>query len=230
MQEKNQEDPTHVFLRPLAQQLRDTEIYDPNKVGHNGPFKLDFFVRPISQKMLMSDETKSLVDTNLTRSGSLAAPFEFSLFGYNFFVEESASDEDKAKIVDGGLFSFFYFGDRRFSDMNLIQMPRRSAKMDFWDYAHLMQRFPQEFNIAPSEAPNMTVEQMKKSFYAWRENSNAQCFPSQKHYMPAEVGRSVQKFNSGECFRVEIEWKRAPQVSRPLRLLSCLEGILWSPL
>ncbi len=51
-----------------------------------------------------------------------------------------------------------------------------------------------------------------------------------KNYYPFNLGRSALKIKPGEAFSMLLSWKKTPQVSRPVRIVMEIVGLLWQPL
>ncbi len=51
-----------------------------------------------------------------------------------------------------------------------------------------------------------------------------------KKYYPFNLGRSALKIKPGEAFMARLSWQKPPYVSKPVRIVTEIIGLLWQPL
>jgi len=111
-------------VRILPQPLYDTEVAAA-AVAIN---ELNFFAKPKGNPDASGTITsKTIANTNLTQSGSLAKPYEFDLFGFNLKVRSNSTSVPLTR----GMFEVFFkdcafqylMGDRIYLTVPLLDMP-----------------------------------------------------------------------------------------------------------
>lgn len=238
-------------LRPTKNMLFDTEIYDydramtQQKKENNTAFRLRFFDRPIGHGMQLFPEViKTEHEARLNQPRQLDRPCEFSIIGFNFFAEEGLSDQDRAAIINGGLFLFLCQGNRIYGNIPLIRMPRDSKKTDFelmmreYDRARLT-----EFKtVCEDKALTKAFEEMietgrgltedeAQAFHDWttREAAKLTDALKQRSMYSFTIGRSALRISLQDFF-VQVSWMKPPKVLKPVRLMVFIEGLFWIPL
>lgn len=114
---------TEVILTALPIPMWDTEILDVSKSSPNEKLRLELFKHGIDGPMKMVDKKKTNIDTTMIANGMLPLPREFTLKGFNLFLDESATSEEQLEIFGHGVF-YFSLHQRVLAEFHLSQFPR----------------------------------------------------------------------------------------------------------
>jgi len=203
------------FLRRLHIPLWDTEVYVPGK----DCCKIRFFSTGVGERMMLCDKVKTDCDTSqLDKTGRLQYPYKFSVLGFNIFTEEMASDDDRARMVDGGKIQF-EFGGKLHDGIPLIALPRPRETLSVEDAMISIIR-EQNADVDLKSLANGLYEQAEKRLKE-KADQLKWCYT---------LGKAAFKIETGENFGLVVTWDKPPEPSRPLRLTALIDGLKWSPL
>ncbi len=214
------------FLRPLQAPIFDTEMYPSEGVE-----KLDFCRTASGYMFSHRPYIKLINDTSMNISCMLEYPLEFSILGFSVSIDSRISPQDRAELIECGLFSFL-FGDRPYLQIPLKLMPimMETAVKEYREF---------EYEIAEIEK---IVSQMKASSdLTARIQGSRRIGEIATDIIGANVSRTpgVHRFNlertafkirHGEQFSARIDFNGAPKISRDARIVAAIHGLKWTPI
>lgn len=217
------------YLRPLQQPLFDTEIFVPGKFTKD----LSFFCRPVDQNYQEVEEQKTIHDTCLNQSKMLDYPLEFSILGFNVIIDSKATPDDRNALLSGGLFQF-QIGGRNYLKVPLENVcARQTSEVSISKLIAECMLETKGVRITEDERK----EHLKHVAFGGvkvstpktdKENSDSvECLRS---FYKFNLGKCALKLKAGEEFNCILSWKKSPFVSKPVKIITELIGLKWTPM
>ncbi len=212
------------YLRPFKGSLFDAEM-----LLASATIRIAFFHNPLMQ----SDAsglilTKTEYETNLVQSQQLANPQEFSITGFQFFIEEGISESDKNLIINTGGFQFRYRGGRSFPMIPLISFPRYAAspiaRIVTEGYDAALRSEQEQEQREAQRTPRIRDARDRP-----QRDPNRPLEISLRTTVSATIGSSAFRIRPTESFEVIVGWPQPITVSRPVRLMAQIVGLDWRP-
>lgn len=212
------------YLRPLRGCKFDTEVYERDAIFARA---LSFFRNPISTLFQHDRSTKDCADTNMNQCAMLDYPNEAEVLGFNVFLENGIAPEDRAALINGGLFQFT-FGPRVYFERPLNAFP---SVMPTPDFATAYSEFAKKVAKLRAEA--------RKAAYGSADGApldnlikklNSKSMLDRFAVVPFNVGDNLFRIKPGEAFGALIKWNELPKTSKPIRITVVIEANLWLPM
>jgi hypothetical protein len=189
-------------LVPVRQGLYDTEYYPAG----GGVTDLILFQRQLGAPFAYAPENsphKGVESTNVQQPGQLCLPQVFQMFGLNLNIDLSASERDKAALLNTGCLMFLRGGNRVYLIAPLWQIPSRQIPQQ--KYSRLLDEAlcVRDFSNVPYDVPSEKLE--------------------------LNVGDSYLTIQPGESFQVKLSWPEPVRTEQPLRISVALDGLLYLP-
>ncbi len=216
-------DPIDAQLRPLNCPIFDTEIY-PERGAKN----LYFMTRPIGENFEFSEEKKAPLDTCLHISGMIQKPIKFSILGFSVHIDSRTTDDDRAVLIESGLLRFYIAGAVPYLEIPLTLMPR--LKIDIEPIVKIYDKNVEEIKMLSrnlEDVPEKSIAIMKRINELSNE-SIAAVSEEAKMFHKFNIGKRCLKIRPGEAFGMSIEFKNAPKISKPARIVAAMHGLKWS--
>ncbi len=205
-------------LRPLQQPLFDTEFYPKD-----GCEKIQFFQRPIGQTFAHNPEAKERVDTNINQSSMLDYPREFSILGFSLSYDKTMDAGDRDALINDGVLSFFFSGNRDYLTIPLTLMPNSEVKSEI--------SLSPETGLEKMEKKINKLTDMVKALLGEKADlEHADVGYKSAPYHRFNLGRSALKIKPGEAFGIRVEFGHAPKIKKPCKLVAAMHGLMWMPL
>lgn len=221
------------ILRPLKQNQWDSEYVTPEMEDNN----LSFFVNVPPNRFHNLLKKKTKLDTTMQAPKQMSEPMEFSLFGFDVYIEAGIAAEDYYNIVNDCSFVFRYMGGREYLREPLLKFPGIQArvrqlelKLPWTDMRDPEKSVPggvSADNMSPfAPAVPLTWEDAKKHL----QDEIDELWEDRLGYVRFNIGKAKLRIRPTEAFGVTLEWPKAPKVSRPIRLTAVLVGLTWTAL
>ncbi len=226
-------------MLPLQQPLFDSEWFIPGK----GIKDLPFFKNPIGYegahwsnggKFEHLDEIKTKHDTNLNQPSVLDYPIEFSILGFNAFVDSKTSDRDRdALLSSGALFTFLFSGNRPCLSIPFEHILKKSHQKEsvchaLADYWTKIESAKPESNITHPRKDESKEREPKDDLIDHAVKLLEKCVGDQ--FYKFNLGKSALKIKPGEAFRAALSWKKTPLLSKPVKIYVEIVGLRWTPM